>query len=206
MQTIFADVADLGSTRFEHDSAVLVLPYIDTNQAERLAPVLSRRALCDGLLVLVEDTARIGFIKVANLVFARSSSRYFGYLAQDAYPGDGWLRCAVNTLDKSGAGLLAFNDGRFYGNVAVFGLVRRAWAASLYRNCVFFPGYTRHFADTELSAIAREQGQAVFNPGCVLVEVDYEKHARGLHQGDDALYRERARSGFGGLAAPFEPA
>lgn len=188
-----------------HHRAVLVLPFIDEGLALRAGDVLSRRALADGLLLLVEDDLRLGFIQVANLVYSRSTSEYFGYVAEDAFPGEGWLKCGLYTLDQTGAGLLAFNDGRFYGNLAVFGLVRRTWARRLYRNFLFYPGYKRHFADTELSAISRELGQMTFNENCLLMEVDYDKHAKRNDPQDDALYRERARSGFGGLVAPFDP-
>jgi len=188
-----------------HGKCVLVLPYTDGELAGRAADVLSRRALADGELVLVEDDLRLGFIQVANLVYARTRSEYFGYLAQDAFPGDGWLKCGLFTLDSTGKGLLAFNDGRFYGNLAVFGLARRSFTASLYHNFQFYPGYKRHFADTELSALAWERGAMVFNENCLLVEVDYSKHAKANDPEDDALYRARARTGFGGLGTPFEP-
>ena len=207
MDSVFVEIDAIGqTTRFAHEQAVLVLPYIDEAQARRLEPVLRRRALCEGLLVLVHDTRRLGFIRVANLVFAKSTSKYFGYLAQDAFPGDGWLKCGLRALDNTGGWLLAFNDGRFFGNLAVFGLLQRAWAQRLYHNCVFFPGYRTHFGDTELSAIAMGCNKLVFNPGCVLCEVDYEKHDKGVDPADDQLYRQRARTGFGGLIPPFEPA
>ncbi|WP_161781642.1 hypothetical protein [Desulfohalovibrio reitneri] len=207
LETVYLDVTDIGGeTRFEHESTVLVLPHIDREQVDRLAPVLQRRALHPGLLVLVDDTERIGFTKVANLIFAKSSSKYFGYLAQDVFPGDGWLKCGVDMLEKSGKSLLPFSDGRFHGTLAVFGLARRFWVQGLYRNCLFFPGYQRHFGDTELSAIATAQDQIIYNPGCILLEVDYDKHTRPNHPEDDALYRARARTGFGGVVEPFEAA
>ncbi len=138
MKTVFIDVSDLDKTdQFFHPLVVMVLPYIDEKQVLLLEPVLKIRALQDGLLVLVHDSLRIGFIRVANLVFAKSTSKYFGYLAQDAFPSDGWLKCGVSLLEKSKAGLLAFNDGRFHGTLAVFGLVLRSWVRSLYHNCLF---------------------------------------------------------------------
>ncbi len=203
MESVFVDVADIDSTtRFSHHTVVMVLPYIDHKQVLRLEPVLRMRALQDGLLVLVYDSQRIGFIKIANLVFAKSTSKYFGYLAQDAFPGDGWLKCGVSTLEKSKAWLLPFSDGRFYGTVAVFALLLRSWAKSLYHNCVFFPGYRRHYGDTELSVIAIHYNKLVFNPACMLCEVDYEKHMKPNDQDDDALYHERLETGFGGIIPP----
>ncbi len=187
----------------KHDDAVFVLPYTDPELTVRLAGVLARRALAAGLLVLVEDDARIGFMQIANILCAHSASRYFGYLAQDAYPGDGWLRSALRTLDTSSAGLLAFNDGRFHGTLAVFGLARRGWLSGLYHKFLFYPEYRRHFGDTELSAIALYQKQLVYNPGCVMVEVDYEKHEKENDPDDAALYKRREEEGFGGIIEPM---
>jgi hypothetical protein len=206
LESVFVKSSGIVSReRFHHDMALLVLPTIDNEAAVRAEDILRRRAWADGLLVLVEDDLRLGFIKVANLVFARSSSKYFGYLAEDAFPGGGWLQCAIHTLEKSGAGLLAFNDGRFHGNLAVFGLALRAWVKQLYHNCLFFPGYERHFGDTELSVLSGLLGKMTYNPNCLMVEVDYDKHAKPVDEKDDDLYRQRARTGFGGLVAPFEP-
>lgn len=188
-----------------HEAAVLVMPYVDGEAARKAEGVLVRRALADGVLVMVDDDLRLGFIQAANMVYARSRSKYFGYLAQDAFPGDGWLKCALYTLEETGKGLLSFNDGRFHGNLAVFGLARRDWLRKLYHNLLFYPGYKRHFADTELSAIAHLTGMMIYNENCLLVEVDYDKHEKPNDPEDDALYRARARTGFGGLTAPFEP-
>jgi hypothetical protein len=196
MVTSSSDLHNLGHV--EHDDAVIVLPFIDSELALRLADVLVRRALHPGMLVLVDDDERIGFVKVANYVCSHSSSRYFGYLAQDAFPGDGWLRSAVRTLDKSDAGLLAFNDGRFFGTLAVFGLARRAWLSTLYHKFLFYQEYESHFGDTELSAIAISQNKLIFNPGSLMVEVDYEKHTRKNNPNDEKLYKLREAQGFGG--------
>lgn len=206
LETLFLKSSGIASAGpMSHEKAVLVMPYIDAGLAAKAADVLARRALAGGLLVAVEDDLRLGFIQVANMVYARSRSEHFGYLAQDAFPGDGWLKCALYTLDHTGAGLLAFNDGRFHGNLAVFGMARRSFVRALYHNFLFFPGYKRHFADTELSAIARAQGVMTYNENCLLVEVDYGKHEKPNDPDDDALYRQRARTGFGGMVQPFEP-
>ena len=97
------------------------------------------------------------------------------------------------------AGLLAFNEGRFFGTVAAFGLVRRSWTASLYRHMLFYPGYRSHCADTELTAIAYARNQLIFNPHALLMEVDYSKHSKPNNPEDERLYKERLSTGFGGL-------
>jgi hypothetical protein len=184
-----------------HRDVVLVMPYIDHEQAVRAEEILRVRADHPGLLVLVDDDERMGFIRVANFIYSRTRSPLFGYLAQDAYPGMSWLGQGVEVLKKTGAGLLAFNDGRFFGTVAAFGLARRAWLSTLYGNMLFYPGYKSQYGDTELSTIAFWQKQLVFNPNVLLVEVDYEKHSKANNAEDDALYKARLEAGFGLVTA-----
>ena len=206
LESLFVKSSDLASIKdTEHDEAILVLPYIDHELAVRLEVVLRERARSPGLVILVDDDKRMGFIMAANLVYAWTRSPYFGYLAQDAFPGDHWLEQGLKTLKDSKSGLLAFNDGRFFGTVAVFGLAHRAWLETIYHNALFYPEYKTHFGDTELTAIAYMQDKLVFNPNCLLVEVDYRKHEQPLNPEDQELYNRRARTGFNGLVTPFDP-
>ncbi len=146
LETIFADSSTLESLGHVHnDEAVFVLPFIDREMADRLAKVLAIRAQHPGLVVLVNDDERMGFMKIANYLCSHSTSRYFGYLAQDAFPGDDWLRAAIRTLDGSSSSLLAFNDGRMHGTLAVFGLARRSWLATLYHKFVFLSRVQKAF-------------------------------------------------------------
>lgn len=187
-----------------HDAVICVLPYIHHDLAVRVEEVLRVRAKQSGLLLLVDDTDRLGFMKVANLVYYLTRSPYFAYLAEDAFPGEQWLNSAVTTLQETQAGLLAFNDGRFFGTLAVFGMVQRAWLKTIYPRFLFHPGYVSHFGDTELTTIAYLRNMLIFNPACLLVEVDYEKHKKGNNPADAALYKQRAATGFDGLVEPFE--
>ncbi|WP_419786095.1 hypothetical protein [Pseudodesulfovibrio sp.] len=199
LESVFVKSSEFGSFEpLAHETVIMVLPYIDQAQVDRAEPILRLRAEQDGLLVLVDDDERMGFIKVANFVYARTRSPYFGYLAQDAYPGMYWLREGVQLLERTGAGLLAFNEGRFFGTLAAFGLVRRDWVNRLYHNMLFYPGYHSQYGDTEISAIAYATHQLVFNPNALLVEVDWEKHTKANNAEDDALYKTRLETGFDG--------
>ena len=200
LQSVFAKSSEFDSfAPLVHDEAVLVLPYIDHELAVKLETVLRLRAEHPGLLVLVDDDERMGFIRVANFVYMRTRSPFFGYLAQDAFPGMYWLQQGMRIIKETGAGLLAFNEGRFFGTLAAFGLARRAWLKTLYRNMLFYPGYRSQYGDTELSAIAFGQHQLVFNPNALLIEVDYDKHAKANDPEDDALYKARLATRFDGL-------
>ncbi len=201
LQSLFTKSSELHSFALQsHDDVVLVLPYIDHDLAVKAEEILRVRADQAGLLVLVDDDERLGFIRVANFIYSHTRSPLFGYLAQDAYPGMYWLKEGVRVMNKTGAGLMAFNEGRFFGTVAAFGLARRAWLTTLYRNMLFYPGYKSQYGDTELSAIAFAQNQLMFNPNALLIEVDYEKHTKANNPDDDTLYKARLATHFEGLA------
>jgi hypothetical protein len=184
---------------------IIVLPLIDVKLAKKASEVMRRRTNQSGLLLLIEDDIKLGFIMVTNIAYAKTTSRYFCYTAQDAYAGEFWLDYALDTIKKSNCGLLAFNDGRFFGKIAVFGLVDRIWIDTIYKKFIFYPQYKSHFADTELSVIAAQTSNLVFNPNAILIEVDYEKSLHENNPDDERLYIERAKTGFDGRVSPFTP-
>jgi len=178
------------------EGPLVVMPYIDRHEAERTAQQLSQRAGVQGTLLCVEDVARLGFIATANAVFQSSSSKFFGYTAQDAFAGRDWLSIAVNALAEGRGGLAAFNDGKWHGKLAAFGLVDREWATSVYEGPLFYPGYNRHYADVELSLVAMQQRKFRYDPNAVLIELDWQKDGKGVSQRDRSLFRQRREHGF----------
>ena len=209
MLTIYhISTSKLGSFREDrHHKVVVAMPSINMPMALRAADVMMRRTEQPGLLLVIEDDLRLGFIMTANLAYARTQSDYFAYVAQDAFPGHLWLDYGLDTMKRCGAGLLAFNEGSFFGKVAAFGLVHRDWTRSLYRNFLFYPQYKSHYADVELSVLALHTSNLAFNPNAILMEVDFEKHLKNSQNKEDALlYTQRAESGFDGRMPPFTPA
>lgn len=182
-----------------------VMPATRARMARQAAETMARRTDQQGLLLIAEDDLRLGFIMTANLVYAKTRSDFFAYAAQDAFPGHYWLDYGLDSLRRTGAGLLAFNEGRFFGKIAAFGLAARDWLSSLYGNFIFHPGYASHFADVELSVLALHQGRLAFNPNALLMEVDFAKHDHPNNPADEALYIKRAASGFDGRMPPFVP-
>jgi hypothetical protein len=150
-------------------------------------------------VLVVLDNARIGLVKIHNQVFQNSKSSYYAYLAQDAFAGRNWLSLGVDALNAQGAGLLGFNDGKWQGQLAAFGLARREWVNDVYGGSFFFEGYSSHYADTELTLIAREQGSYVYEPNAVVIEVDWHKDTKpSTNLQDKSLFQTRAQQGFGG--------
>ena len=108
-----------------------------------------------------------------------------------------WLRYALHALaQQPGAGLLAFNDGKWFGQLAAFGLVRRRWLDPIYGGTLFHPGYSQHYGDTELTLIARQQQALAYHPHALLVEVDHAKDRRSVNPLDHDLFQRRAAAGF----------
>jgi glycosyltransferase involved in cell wall biosynthesis len=194
-------------THHDPDGVAIVMPSIDTATALATARLLVRRAGLGTTVFVVEDTLRQGFIRTLNATAARLDVKYVVYLAEDAFPGVDWLKLAHDHLEHSGKGLLAFNDGKWKGRIAAFGMVRKAWVATLYGGPVLYPDYRSHRADNELTAIARATDQFIYAPECVLTEIDARKafrtseaEAGNFTEDDKRLFILRFDAGFDGLA------
>ncbi|MEI9927226.1 MAG: hypothetical protein WDN44_05305 [Sphingomonas sp.] len=196
MDYAFTQLEKLPEVLGKADEPLVVMPFIDAELAHRSALQLARRAGTPGLLLCVQDARRSGFVAVANAVFRRSVAPRFGYVAQDAFAGRLWLRLALEAIEKRDGGLLGFNDGKWGGKLAGFGLASRDWAAANYEGDLFFPGYKSHYADTELTLIAMQQQKYRFEPLAVLIEVDWDKEAGTVHPDDRLLYYKRAQGHF----------
>jgi hypothetical protein len=177
---------------------VVIMPYIDRAAAERSARHLAARAGVQGLLLAIDDSDRQGFISIANQVYRRTEGRYVAYVAQDAYAGRQWLKRALDAVQKTGKGLLGFNDGKWMGALAGFGLVDRTWADGNYAGDLFHANYIRHYADVELTVLAISDKQYCYDANAVLIEVDWEKDRAAVNPGDRALYKQRVVDGLGG--------
>lgn len=172
--------------------AIFIMPCTDAAQASQAAQLMcSRSGVTDAVLVAVLDDAREGFVAIANRAFSLTDSRYFGYVAQDAFAGRQWLRLALQTLEQQNKGLLGFNDGKWGGLLAAFGLGRRDWLARNYGGTLFFDGYEQHYADTELTVLALGNAQYCYNSQAVLVELDWEKDKKTVNQRDKILFANR---------------
>jgi hypothetical protein len=121
------------------------------------------------------------------------------YAAQDAFAGRLWLQHALQGVSANPkARLLAFNDGKWFGQLAAFGMVQREWVLGLYGGCLFYPGYRHHYGDVELTLLARQQQALAYHPHALLVEVDPLKDGRPVNEADRARFLNRAAEGFDG--------
>jgi len=174
-----------------------VMPFLKRAAARRAAELMVARAGAPLLVLAVHDDLGSGPIAIWNLAIACSLSPLFLYCAEHAFAGRYWLRFALQTMRKKPEpGLLAFNDGKWFGQLAAFGLVRRSWLAPLYGGRLFHAGYAQHYGDTELTLIARQQQALAYHPHALLIEVDHAKDGRAVNALDHGLFLRRAAAGF----------
>lgn len=195
------DVEMISSSRLQDggysaSGPIVAMPFIDAAMARRAARQMAERAGCTGLVLAIHDDRREGFVTLINRAFLSTQSPCFAYVAQDAFAGRYWLALAQTALVANRAGLAAFNDGKWAGRIASFGLVNRRWARSLYDGYLFHPGYRAHYGDTEVSLIAEAQGALCYDPDAVLVEVDWHKDQMPTNAADKALFEARLKTGF----------
>lgn len=181
---------------------VVAMPTIDMDLGVKAAEVMKQRAGYACTIRVIEDKNRTGFIQTINNSFKNEKCDMFVYTAQDAFVGNNWLANALIQQFKTQAGLTAFNDGKWDGKLASFGMVDKRWASQNYDGDLFHPEYHSHYADTELTQVAKQQGGYTYAENAVMLEVDYQKaigNSKGVVKADKKLYKKRKKDGFGGL-------
>lgn len=174
---------------------LVVIPSTDLGLARLAAKAIHERAGVNIDVLIVADSKSLGFIKIINLVAEKYAGDLLLYCAQDAFPGINFLRYAqIYLSNKPSVSLLALNDGKWFGHIASFGLVKLSWTRAIYGVGVFHSGYHSHGADVELSEIARAQDCLGFCPDALLIEVDYSKGRRWKSNESDMRLLELRRS------------
>ena len=78
-----------------------------------------------------------------------------------------------------------------FGYVAQDVFAGRRWLDSHYGGDLFHPGYAQHYADTELTVLARGNGEYTYNPHAMLVEIDWTKDSKPVNLHDRMLFAQR---------------
>ncbi|PWW40566.1 glycosyl transferase family 41 [Chromohalobacter israelensis] len=194
------DIKDAKNYSYRNPTGtIVIMPCIDIDLGLKTADILTRRAGTDIKIVIAYDSLRKGFIKTLNSIAKRCHVKYVVYLAQDCFPGRNWLALAYKELEQSNRGLLAFNDGKWSGKLASFGMVKKSWAHSIYDDEILSSFYHSHCADDEITLIARCNKELAYNPNITLIEIDYKKGMTGggnLY--DRNMFYSRAANFFGG--------
>jgi len=202
MRIYFTSSKELFPEHLNEPNALFVMPFTDISMAKKASKLIASRASYQGSLLCVHDTYQEGFVYIINKAFKYSESRYFGYIAQDVFPGRDWLKIAMKSMMQHNSGLLAFNDGKWHGAIASFGMVKQQWAKKNYEGNLFYPSYQQHFADTELTMIAQADGVFYYNPNSVMLEIDWDKDLKSINNNDRIFFDNRCQTGFNGLISP----
>ncbi len=176
---------------------LVAMPFINADHAQRAAKLMASRANAPGMILCIHDEKAEGFITLINRAFSKTQSAYFAYVAQDAFAGKDWLKEALSAMGDQ-KHFLGFNDGKWAGALAGFGIARRSWAAHNYNGNFFYPDYKRHYADAELTLLAMQAGTYAYEPSSLLVEVDWDKDGSSVDPSDRKLFLERKKTGFDG--------
>jgi hypothetical protein len=174
---------------------LVAMPFINADHAQRAAKLMASRANAPGMILCIHDEKEEGFIALINRAFSKTQSAYFAYVAQDAFAGKDWLKEALSAMGDQ-KHFLGFNDGKWAGALAGFGLARRSWAVNHYSGNFFYPQYKRHYADAELTLLAMQEGVYAYDPSSLLIEVDWDKDDATVDPGDRKLFLERKQHGF----------
>ncbi len=174
----------------------VIIPATDMTAALKAGQLMKKRAGVDCEVVVAEDVERTGYVATVNQAVKNNPSDFYVYTAQDAFVGENWLKIAMDKMEATQAGLLAFNNGRWHGQLASFGLVRHSWLVDIYGGNLFYPGYKSHYGDTELTVIAKDQDKFTYDPDAVMTEVDYDKDKKGVNLHDKDLFAYRKLSLF----------
>ena len=184
----------------DRNGIAVIMPCINPATGLATARLLMQRAGIGARIYVVEDTLRRGFITTLNDTAAQLDVKYVVYVAEDAFPGEDWLKTAHARMEETGKGLLAFNCGKWQGRVAAFGMVRKQWVQRLYGpGVILHPAYKAHKADNELTVVARVLQQFVYEPDSILIEIDRKKVFKEQVPEDKATFHRRFRAGFNGL-------
>lgn len=189
--------------RVKKPKVLVIIPTTDVEKAKEVAAAMQHRAGADCDIAVVEDDERVGFVKTLNSIARQSNHEAIVYSAQDVMVGQDWLKNALTEMMISDAGLVAFNDGKWGGRLASFGLVNMNWIKTIYEDGnIFHPGYHSHYGDTELTQIAKQQARFFYAETANMIEVDYNKASGkggSIVRADKKLYKKRKKTGFDGL-------
>lgn len=183
-------------------SVLVVMPTTNLEQAKLAGEVMRKRAGMPFDLAIVEDDKNLGFVKTFNMATANAKHDVIIYTAQDVLVGHNWLKNCLLKMLVDNAGLIGFHDGKWGGRLASFGAIQTSWGRKVYGGNLFFDGYHSHYADTELTQIAKAQNRYSYAETAVMLEVDFKKilgQGTGVVKADKKLFKQRKETGFGGL-------
>jgi hypothetical protein len=166
----------------------VLMPCIDRIQGTHTIKQLSDNAGLEADYFLLMDDDRVGYVRKINEFVNNKEYDFYVYTAQDAVAGKNWLLEGYKELERSKKGVLAFNDGKWNGQLASFGMVRSSYMRPFFEDC-----YKSHYADTELSVKARLENKLAYSPKAILRESDEGKSKKKVNEDDRKIWHKRQK-------------
>lgn len=173
-----------GKVNVDEIDVCCLVPAVERKKAEKTIRLMQKRAGMKGEFFIKVDEEGKGYVNVINEMYDEVKGKYdyYAYLQDDLMPGNGWLRKAVESLEKRGSGLFCWNDGMWDGQIATAGLVSQEFAdylAPFYDGNLLCPEYDHYCSDPEITMAAIEQGSYCYEASAMLAQVDYNKEFDG---------------------------
>lgn len=198
----FRTVRDNPKENATNPKVAILIPTVNPEKAKQVADICHQRAGYPHKIIVEEDVDRIGWVAMINKLHRENPADFYIYGADDMFPSRNFLKEAMEVMENTEIGLLAFNDAKWNGINATFGIVRQDWIKTIYDTDLLHKGYRSHYADPELTMIARGQNKYAYKPEISMVEIVYNKEGTNIprnNEEDRKLFRERKKSGFNGL-------
>lgn len=180
------------------ETITVIMPTIHPTKAKKVGTILKKRSGMPANYRIIKDIDKDGYVTLINNELKFTNSRYIAYVTDDIFPSRNWLKDAFDLMKQNEAGLVGFNDGKWKGMLATCGLVDRKWSDTLYNGNIFYPDYFGHYNDTELTLFAMAHHKYAYDPNISLVEVDFDKEKKKVHEKDKQLFAKRKQNEFGG--------
>lgn len=161
----------------------VIMPSIDVDKAKNTMRQLSQTSGWENTdYIIAVDHNRVGFVRTFYDAALAHEADYYVYVAEDAYGKEAWLRWAVGSIQNNK--VVAFNDCKWLGKLASFGLVEREYLLANW--CL---EYKSHYVDVELTQKAKRDNCYGYSEKSYLIELDDNKHE--VNQADKKLWNQR---------------
>lgn len=150
---------------------------------------------------IIIDELNEGFFSLVNKAekYYRSLYDWFVYCPNDYFPGNNFLKIALEQAKLNSKRFVCFNDGKWGGNNATAGMIHRTLVPLLYEtNTLFHIGYKHHGGDPDLTERTKILGEFLYVPEALLIEIDYKKDLKCVrtNEADTQFYLKRKMVGF----------
>jgi hypothetical protein len=180
---------------------LLATPVTSNKQFAEWESVIERRAGVP-IVSLWRDNTGTRFIDFHNEMVLTQEFDWYIWGMEDYYPARDFVKIALETANKTGKRFIMLNDGKnpVGPRNASAAMVHKSYIKQLYgTGQLFWNEYRHHGCDSEITEIAKRDGELVYEERAIYLEVDIDKEAGRKPQTTEKdlnLYYSRKAKGF----------